>query len=104
MMVRQRFTGRDIAIGISVVVFVVLILLFYIWHQAESVRLGYRTQELERELQRIREEIAGLEAEKTRLLAPDRVERIATEELGFIEVQDDQIVASSKKSDGDEGP
>lgn len=104
MMVRSRFTGKDIAIGISVAAVVVLILLFYIWHQAESIRLGYRIQELERELQRITEEIAGLEAEKTRLLAPDRVARIAKEELGFTEIREDQIVPSSKKSNGDGRP
>jgi cell division protein FtsL len=103
-MVRRKFSGKDIAIGISAVVVVVLILMFYIWHQAESVRLGYRTQELERELQGIREEIAALEAEKTRQLSPERVEKIAREKLGFTEVRDDQIVPSSKKSTGNEGP
>ena len=45
-MVRHRFRARDIALGLLAVAVVVTILMFYIWHQVESIRLGYNTLEL----------------------------------------------------------
>jgi len=94
-MVRRKLKTKDIIIGVAALV-VILILMFYIWHQAECVRLGYRTQELEQELQHLREEIAILETQKARLLAPDRVARIAQEELGYTQIQDDQFVSGER--------
>lgn len=91
-MVRQKLKARGIVLGVFTAAVVVLILMFYIWHQVESIRLGYRVLELESELETLEQEIDTLEARRARLLAPDRVGKIAREELGFMEVRDDQIV------------
>ncbi len=91
-MVRQKFKAGGIVLGVFTAAVVVLILMFYIWHQVESIRLGYRVLELESELETLEQEIDTLEARRAGLLAPDRVEKIAREELGYIQVRYDQIV------------
>ena len=91
-MVRQKFKAGGIALGVFTAAVVVLILMFYIWHQVESIRLGYRVLELESELETLEQEIDTLEARRAGLLAPDRVDKIAREELGYIQVRYDQLV------------
>ena len=97
-MVRRKFKGKDIAIGVGATAVVVLILMFYIWHQVESTRLGYRIHALESELKSLQEEIGALEVQKERLLSPEKVDKIAKEELGFTEIESDRLVVSEKKS------
>ena len=91
-MVRQKLKARGIVLGVFTAAVVVLILMFYIWHQVESIRLGYRVLELESELETLEQEIDTLEARRADLLAPDRVSKIAREELGYMPVRYDQIV------------
>jgi cell division protein FtsL len=97
-MVSKKFTKKQIAIGILCMVFVIALLTFYIWHQAESIRLGYQTRELEEEIASIKKDIEQLEAEKASLLSLERVEKIATQTLKMRPPQDKQIVyhASTK--------
>lgn len=91
-MVSKKFTKNQIAIGILCMVFVIALLTFYIWHQAESIRLGYQTRELEEEIAMIKNDIEQLEAEKASLLSLERVEKIATQELKMRPPEDKQIV------------
>jgi cell division protein FtsL len=72
-------------------VFVIALLTFYIWHQAESIRLGYQTRELEEDIASIKEDIEQLEAEKAFLLSLERVEKIATQNLKMKPPEDEQI-------------
>ena len=46
-MVSRKFTRKEIVLITSITLFILGILTFYIWHQAESIRLGYEVQELE---------------------------------------------------------
>ena len=103
-MVRRKFKGKDIAIGVGATAVVVLILMFYIWHQVESTRLGYRIHALESELKTLQEEIAALETLKASLLSPEEVEKIAKERLGFTDINPDRLVVSEKKSAQKEQP
>lgn len=91
-MVRRRFKALDVALGVLAATVVVLILMFYIWHQVEAIRLGYRILELESELETLEQEIDTLEARREELLAPDRVEKMAQEKLGYAPVAHDRIV------------
>ncbi len=97
-MVRHKFKARDIALGLLAAVVVVTILMFYIWHQVESIRLGYLILELDSELNQLTEEISALEAQRAALLSPELVEKIAKEKLGYIRVKDEQIRAQDEKS------
>ena len=50
------------------------------------------------------EEISALEADRAGLLAPDRVERIATEKLGYVSVRDEQIRTKDGGDTGNDAP
>ncbi len=91
-MVSKRFTKKQIAIGILCMVFIIALLTFYIWHQAESIRLGYQTRELEEEIASIKKDIEQLEAKKASLLSLERVEKIATQKLNMSAPEDKQVV------------
>ena len=71
--------------------FIIALLTFYIWHQAESIRLGYQTRELEEDIASIQKDIEQLEAEKASLLSLERVEKIATQTLKMRPPEDKQI-------------
>lgn len=77
---------------VSCTVIVIFILTFYIWHQMESVRIGYETGELEEKVLALRKEVEKLEAKKSALLSLERVEKIAKEELNMVEPKEEQLV------------
>ena len=91
-MVGRKFKTREIVLGLLALVFVILVVTFYIWHQAESIRLGYQTRELEGDIASIKKDIEQLEAEKAFLLSLERVEKIATQTLKMRSPEDKQIV------------
>lgn len=95
-MVRKKFKKSEIALGLFFILTVVVILTFYIWHQIESVRLGYQINNLESQVMALNKEVEELEAKKSSLLSLDNVERIAKKELKLKPVRDDQIIYVGK--------
>lgn len=91
-MIRKKYSRREIILGIFSTLFIISVFTFYIWHQMESVRLGYETGKLEQEVESLREEVKQLEAKKSSLLALERVERIARDELKLTEPKKEQII------------
>ncbi|MBN1224356.1 MAG: cell division protein FtsL [Candidatus Aminicenantes bacterium] len=91
-MVSKKFTKKELFIGIFCILFVIALLTFYIWHQAETVRLGYRMHELQVEILSIERAIDQLEAEKASLLSLDRVERIARKDLKMELPVEEQVI------------
>lgn len=91
-MVRKKFSKKEIAIGIACTLFALLILSLYVWHQTESVSLGYSSAELEHRVFDLEKEVEKLEAVKSNLLRLERVEKIAREQLKFTDPKDEQIV------------
>lgn len=91
-MVSKKFTKKQITIGILCMLFVITLLTFYIWHQAESIRLGYQTRKLEEDIASLKNDIDQLEAERASLLSLERVEKIATNKLQMSPPEDEQIV------------
>jgi len=73
-------------------IFIILILTFYVWHQMESVRIGYEEGELEDKVLNLRKEVERLESLKSSLLSLENVEKIAKEELKMIKPKVKQIV------------
>ncbi len=90
-MVSKKFTKKQIAIGILCMIFVIALLTFYIWQQAESIRLGYQTRALEEDILSIKKNLEQLEAEKSSLLSLERVEKIATQKLKMRPPDEEQI-------------
>jgi cell division protein FtsL len=99
MMIRKKITKKEILIGVVSILFIITLLTFYIWHQAETVRLGYKTQELEADISNLKKEIEQLEAEKASLLSLERVERIAKSKLKMKPPEEHQIHQDSDIDD-----
>lgn len=90
-MVRKKFNKKEILLGIVCSLLVLLILSLYVWHQTESVNLGYDTAELEHKVIQLQKEVEKLETIKSSLLSLDRVEKMAKEKLEMSEPRDDQV-------------
>jgi len=91
-MVRKKFEKKEIAAAAGCILMAIATLTFYIWHQAAIIQLGYKISRLEENKARLGEDIKRLETERAALLAPDRVDRIAREELRLVEPNPEQII------------
>ncbi|MFB0565673.1 MAG: cell division protein FtsL [Candidatus Aminicenantaceae bacterium] len=91
-MIRKKFGKREIGIGILSALAVISILTFYIWHQMESIRIGYEIRDLEERLAALKEEVKALQAKKSFLLSLKRIEKIATKELKLASPKEEQLV------------
>ena len=97
-MVRKKFKRREIVLSLGVISVIILILTFYIWHQVESVRLGYATRELEARVLSLIQEVDTLEAERFSLLSLERVEKIAEKRLGLKPPEKHQVIYEASHS------
>ncbi len=91
-MVRRKFEKKEIAAAAGCALLAIATLTFYIWHQAAIIQLGYQTSLLEERKARLGEDIKRLETEQAALLAPDRVDRIAREQIRLVEPKPEQII------------
>jgi cell division protein FtsL len=91
-MVRKKFRKKEIMLVVAFTVIVVFVLSFYIWHQMESVRIGYTINDLKKKVKELSEEVEKLEAKRSQLLSLERVEKVAKEELNLAEPREDQII------------
>jgi cell division protein FtsL len=91
-MVRKKYTTKEIMLFVFCTIIVIFILTFYIWHQMESIRIGYEIGTLEEKVLTLQREVDELETEKSSLLSLDRVEKIAKEELNLVEPKKEQLV------------
>ncbi len=91
-MVRKKFNKKEILLGFLLTILVISILTFYIWHQMESIRIGYETGELEKRINTLIKKIEILEAKKSYLLSLENVEKIAIEELNLAKPKKNQII------------
>ncbi len=85
---RQRELWRSAAVG----VFLVFVLLFSAWQHFELLQLGYRIEQRQQERAREMEINRHLRLEIETLQAPDRVERIATEQLDMVTPGSDEAI------------
>ena len=85
---RQRELLRSAAVG----VFLVFVLLFSAWQHFELLQLGYRIEQKQQERTREMEINRHLKLEVETLQAPDRVERIATEQLDLVTPGSDEAI------------
>ena len=85
---RQRELWRSAAVG----VFLVFVLLFSAWQHFELLQLGYRIEQKQQERTREMEINRHLKLEIETLQAPDRVERIATQQLDLVTPGSDEAI------------
>ncbi len=86
--VRQRELWRSAAVG----VFLVFVLLFSAWQHFELLQLGYRIEQMQQERARALVINRHLKLEIETLKAPDRIERIATEQLDLVAPGSDEAI------------
>jgi cell division protein FtsL len=91
-MVRKKYSTKEIMLFVSCTIIVISILTFYIWHQMESIRIGYEIGTLEEKVLTLGRQVDELQTEKSYLLSLDRVEKIAKEELNLVEPKKEQLV------------
>ena len=91
-MVRKKLNKKEMLTGVVLTVLAMLVLIFYIWNQIESVRLGYKIGQLEERLLSIKKEVEKLEAEKSSLLALEKVEKTAKQKLKMEKTKKEQII------------
>ena len=67
-------------------------LLLRIWFLSKAVDLAYETDRLTTQKEALEEENTKLSLEIARLKSPDRISRIATENLGMIRSSDAEVI------------
>ena len=77
---------------VSCTIFFILVLTFYIWHQMESVKIGYEIGKLEEKVLALKKEVEELETKKASLLSLERVEKIAREDLNMVKPEEKQLI------------
>lgn len=77
--IRQREFRQSLGVGILLVA----VILFAAWQHHELRQHGYQMVEIDEELEKVQEENQRRRLEVEGLQALDRIERIATEELGL---------------------
>jgi cell division protein FtsL len=83
-MIRRRWSPREIALGAGFLAAMIALLSFYVWYQSEAVYLGLQTQQREKDIRLLNEEIRKLELEEAKLLAPTIVAKTAREKLALV--------------------
>lgn len=99
-LVRQRDPGRLRGLW---PVFAILLpfagaVFAYAWVHEQGLEAGYRIEELERNLEELRERELRLELAATRLSRPERLSALALQELGMAPPTLDQMVFLSSES------
>jgi cell division protein FtsL len=95
-MIRRKWSPREIALGGAFLLALVGLLTFYIWYQTEAVHMGIEIGRKEAEIKALRDDIRRLELQKAALLSHERVEKIARNELGLVDVKPDEILYKDK--------
>lgn len=98
-MITKRVNKRNLTLSILAGLFALFFLTFYIWHQSESVRIGYKTKDLEDKIDRLKGDIEQLETQKAALLSLDRVEQMAQQELRMVRPSEKQIIYQDSEKD-----
>lgn len=75
-------------------------LMLYVGAKVQIVRLGYRTEALEREKRELERANRSLRIEASSLAAPARIEEIAIKRMGMVRPAKENIVMVRRKADG----
>jgi cell division protein FtsL len=98
-MIRKKFSRKEITLFVCCLGIIVVFFSFYIWHQTESIQIGYSIGELEEEITGLNKEVEKLETIRSQLLSLERVERIAKEKLKMAAPRQDQVYYEELKID-----
>jgi len=91
-MVRKKFSKKEILAGSGGILIVLAVLTFIIWHQTETINLGFKARDLEERILRLNGEIQKMKVRRDSLRSLDRVERIAREKLSLESAKPEQVI------------
>lgn len=91
-MITKKVNTRSLILSVLSALIIIFFLTFYIWHQSESVQLGYMMRDLEEKIETLKKDVEKLETQKASLLSLERVEQMARQELMMAPPKDDQII------------
>lgn len=91
--ISAKGVNRHLLILAIIIAFLVISCsLFYVWANQQKVSLGYEISRVSQEEQELTEENKKLRLELAVLKSPDRLEKKALQELGFVTPQNGQII------------
>ena len=88
---RDRARARELRKLVLYGAAIVVPLLVYVWQRVEFLRVSYRVEALKRERQQLQDQNKQLGVERSFLLSPDRIERVARKELGLVDPQPSDV-------------
>lgn len=91
-MVKKKLAKMEILFIVLSIAATLACLTFYIWYQTELIRLGLENQKAQETIKQLEEEIKSLEALRSSLLSPERVEKMAREYLQLKEPDSNQLI------------
>jgi len=80
---RDRARARELRRFVIYGAVIVAPLLAYVWQRVEFIRVSYEVESLQKERQAETERQKQLALERSYLLAPDRIEKLARKQLGL---------------------
>jgi cell division protein FtsL len=85
--------------------FIGLCLVFlFVWERVDIVRVGYRVERLKVEKTKLERERDQLRVKVSSLSAPDRIAKVATEQLGMVPPQKGQVIMVQSRPAGESHP
>lgn len=90
---RRRARRSPAVRALAVAAIVVLPAIVYVWGETQAARSGYAILSLRQEVGALQTDNARLLATVTALKSPDRIDRIATGELGMVPPKHQQLAA-----------
>jgi cell division protein FtsL len=82
---------------------VIMLLLLYVWERVEVVRVGYHIERLKTQKTALHRERDELQVRFSTLTSPERVARVAKEQLGMAPPQPGQIILVKVEGSGPSG-
>jgi cell division protein FtsL len=76
---------RELWQSVGIAAFLVAVLLFSVWQRVELLQNAYRVQQMQRDLTAEQETLRQLRLEIETLRSPQRIERLALEQLRLVE-------------------
>ncbi len=84
---KARDLGRFVLYGAAIAA----PLLVYVWQRVEFIRLSYRVEQLQKEKQDLVEINKRMAVERSLLMSPNRIERVARQQLGLVDPQPEDV-------------
>jgi cell division protein FtsL len=88
---KDRARARELRILLVYSALIVIPLLAYVWQRVDFIRRSYQVEALKKERQTLMETNRQLVVERSHLLAPDRIERVARRQLGLVDPFPDDV-------------